>query len=93
MVVQYYQNCTDLITIRVRGQMIGGEVCITPNHLRTFPAPHFLQGEQRRPVLHVQTCPSVSQIMPAEVFDLRSLQCGIPRFGAHLSYRLASVAC
>jgi hypothetical protein len=31
--------------IRVRGEMLGREVRVTPHHARAFPSTHLLQGE------------------------------------------------
>ena len=65
---------------------------IAAHHLDRFPTPQFLQDEERRAVLHVPTRLRVAQIVPAEIFNLRTLHRTLPGFGAHLRHRLTPKA-
>src|SRR5450759_3032572 len=59
-------------------QLRGGKVCIPPHHTLGFPSAHLLHYIKRRSILHEPACPGVAQIVPAEVFYSRSLQCVTP---------------
>jgi len=74
-------------TIRIRGQVFGGEVRKPPYHLRALPAPHFLQRVLRRAVLRVPACPGMPQVMPAKVADPSPRQRRIPGLGTDLGNR------
>ena len=62
--------------------MVGGKMRVTPHHVRTLPATHLLQCEQRSARLHVPARPGMPQVMPAKILDPGGLKSGIPGLGA-----------
>src|SRR4051812_28299758 len=69
----------------MRGEMLGGEMRVSPHHLHRFPATEFLKRVKRRAALHVPVRPGVPQVVPTEILDAHSLERVIPSLGADLA--------